>query len=120
MPTPRELLETIGARDKVPVYINGNKFMCRTHLSVEDSSALTGGFFAENPIWQSGQLFRILGMAGNGMPLFDDAEDDAWFFANTDAVDIHKGMMDAGIYAGILKQLAAGKEAGKGEGKPQA
>ena len=102
----------IQKRDRVPVEICGEKFLCRTRLTVSDVLALPSNLFDLHMFAVSVVLFRILGRSGNGMPLFEDDAADEWY--NTlDALQIHQAMVEAGILGKVLEQLrpAEGEDA---------
>ena len=117
MDDPKSFLQSLGGeRESVPVIIEGMPMRCRTMLTVSDVMALPEQIFTLNPIALSCVLFRILGTAAIGASFFD--ENDAWFNDVT-ALQIHRGMREAGVAEKVFGQLVAGEGDGVDEGKTQ-
>lgn len=106
----------IQKRDRVPVEICGEKFLCRTRMTVHDVMALPGNFFALHPFAASVVLFRLLGLSENGRPLFSDDESDDWYYS-LDALQIHRGVTQAGILKAVLEQLVPADDEAASAGK---
>lgn len=116
---PREALEAAAPtqEDRVVVVVAGERYLCRTRLRVEDVLALPANMFSMHAFAANCILFRILGLAPNGMAFIEDGPAGDWYM-QLDALQIHKGMAEAGVLRRITEQLApAGEEAAQGAGK---
>ena len=111
---PKEWLQEFGSKEKIPVPIGDQTFMARTRLTVEDVMALPMNMMQMHPAAQALVIARLLLLAPNGMPLFNEGEDDSWF-NKADGFAIAKAIMDSGLMLKALGQLERKEEPSSGK-----
>ena len=120
---PKEFLLSLGKRDKVPVYIGGRKFLCRTLMTAGDVYEWDRAPAALSPASQSMNLFIVMGCWENGLPIVNEGDDTEWLMG-VSAHHVHKAMKEAKVTELINAQTKADdadeEEGGdEGEGKPE-